>query len=151
MPIRHCKPTTPGRRQMTINTFEQITTDKPHKALTTCFKERAGRNSSGRITVRHRGGGHKRRYRMLDFRFTDKLNIPAKVETIEYDPFRTAFIALVCYADGARRYVLAHSTMKVGDSIITTELGKPTIGHRMQIGSIPTGLQIHNLESIVGQ
>jgi len=151
MPIKKYSPTTPGRRQMTGYTFDELTTSKPHKALTTSFAKAAGRNNSGRITVRHQGGGHKKRYRMVDFFMSDKLNISAKVETIEYDPFRTAYISLVCYKDGERRYVLAHKDMKVGDEIVTADNAKPIPGNRLLVSNIPVGLHIYNLECIVGQ
>lgn len=151
MAIKKYNPTTPGRRGMTGYTFEEITTNEPYKPLTSFFKENAGRNSAGRITVRHRGGGHKKLYRKVDFFFTDKIEIPAKVETIEYDPNRTAYIALVCYRDGERRYVVAHSTMKVGDTIITSATAKPTAGNRLPISQIPTGINVYNVELIVGQ
>lgn len=149
MPIKKYNPTTPGRRQMTGLTFEEITATEPYKPLTFYKKAAAGRNNTGRITVRHQGGGHKKLYRMVDFSF-DKKEIPAKVETIEYDPNRTGFIALVCYKDGERRYVLAHKDMKVGDSIITSESAKAVAGNRLLIGNIPVGLPIHNVELIVG-
>jgi len=151
MAIKKFKPTTPGRRQMSGYTFEELTATEPYKPLTYFLPRKAGRNSSGRITVRHQGGGHKRLYRKLDFYFVDKMNIPAKVETIEYDPFRTAYIALVCYRDGARRYVLAHKDMKVGDIIITAPEAKPENGNRLLIGNVPAGLFVHNVETIVGQ
>lgn len=150
MAIKKFKPTTPGRRQMTGYTFEELTVSKPHKALTYGKSSQAGRNSAGRITVRHQGGGHKKLYRKIDFYFTDKLGINAKVETIEYDPFRTAYIALVCYFDGERRYVLAHKDMKVGDIIVTADEAKPVSGNRLLIGNIPTGLTVYNAELIVG-
>ncbi len=150
MPIKKYKPTTPSRRFMTGLTYEELTTNKPYKALTTYKKDRAGRNSAGRISVRHQGAGHKKRYRKVDF-ILDKKDVPAKVETIEYDPYRTAFIALVCYQDGERRYMLAHSTMKVGDKIINSNTAKPLPGNRMEIGNIPTGLQVHNVEMILGK
>lgn len=149
MPIKKYNPTTPGRRQMTGLTFEEITATEPYKPLTFYKKAAAGRNNTGRITVRHQGGGHKKLYRMVDFSF-DKKEIPAKVETIEYDPNRTGFIALVCYKDGERRYVLAHKDMKVGDTIITSESAKAVAGNRLLIGNIPVGLPIHNVELIVG-
>ena len=149
MPIKKYKPTTPSRRFMTGLTYEELTTDTPHKPLTVSLKRHAGRNSAGRISVRHQGGGVKRLYRMVDFKY-DKKDIAARVETIEYDPYRSAFIALVCYKDGERRYVLAHTTMKVGDEIITSNTAKPVAGNRMQIGNIPTGLEVHNVEMIIG-
>jgi len=136
---------------MTVNTFEEITTSKPYKPLTMTLKKHAGRNNTGRLTIRHQGSGHAQRYRMVDFFYTDKKGIEAKVETIEYDPYRTAFIALVCYKDGERRYVVAHTEMKVGDVIITEEKAKLVSGNRMEIGNIPTGLEVHNVELIVGQ
>ncbi len=150
MPVKKYNPTTPGRRQMTGYTFDQITTTEPYKPLTNFKLKAAGRNYSGTITVRHQGGGHKKLYRHVDFKF-DKMDVPAKVETIEYDPFRTGYIALVCYRDGERRYVLAHKDMKVGDIIATGENLKPIPGNRMQVGNIPVGLEVYNVELIVGQ
>ena len=135
---------------MTGLTYEELTTNEPHKALTTFKKGNAGRNSAGRISVRHKGGGHKKLYRIVDFKL-NKIDIPARVETVEYDPYRTAFIALVCYRDGERRYVLAHMEMRVGDEIITAITAKATTGNRMEIGNIPVGLSVHNVEMIVGQ
>ena len=136
---------------MTVLTFEEITAKHPYKPLTVSKKESAGRNNTGRITVRHHGGGHKQLIRIVDFHMTDKKDIPAKVETIEYDPNRTGFIALVCYADGERRYVLAHTQMKVGDKIITADNAKPVVGNRLLIGNIPVGLAVYNVELIVGR
>jgi large subunit ribosomal protein L2 len=150
MAVKKYNPTTPSRRQMTGYTFDEITTNEPYKPLTGVSPKQAGRNSSGRITVRHQGGGHKKLYRFVDFKF-DKMDIPAKVETIEYDPFRTGYIALVCYRDGERRYVLAHKDMKVGDGIVTSNEAKPVAGNRMRVGNIPVGLQVYNVELIVGQ
>jgi len=147
--IKKFTPTTPGRRQMTGYTFEELTASKPYKPLTIKLQKHAGRNSSGRITVRHQGGGHAKRYRIVDFYFHDKIGIEAKVETIEYDPYRSAYIALVCYKDGERRYVLAHKDMKVGDAIITKEEASLVAGNRMEIGNIPVGMQVYNLELIV--
>src|SRR5690606_30036286 len=114
MAIKTFKPTSPGIRQMSVSTFEEITTDKPYKPLTAPLMKRAGRNQQGRITVRHQGGGHKRKYRIIDFK-RDKDNIPAKVATIEYDPNRSAYIALLNYADGEKRYIIAPHGIKVGD------------------------------------
>lgn len=150
MPIKKYKPYTPSRRFMTGLTYEELTTDTPHKPLLTSFKARAGRDNNGRVSVRHKGGGHKQLYRMVDFKL-NKFDIPAKVETIEYDPYRSAFIALICYADGERRYTIAHATMKVGDQIITSATAKPVAGNRLEIGNIPTGLAVHNVEIIVGK
>lgn len=151
MGIKKFKPTTPWRRGMTGNTFEEITTSTPYKPLTVKLKKHSGRNNTWRITVRHQGGWHAKRYRLVDFFQTDKLNIPAKVETIEYDPYRTAWISLVCYKDWERRYVLAHKDMKVGDEIITKDEAELKAGNRMLIGNIPVGQMIYNLELIVGQ
>jgi len=149
--IKKFKPTTPGRRWMSVVTFEQITTTTPYKPLTVTLKKNSGRNNTWRITVRHQGGGHAKKYRLVDFYCTDKKGIPAKVETIEYDPYRSAFIALICYKDWERRYVLAHTEMKVGDVVITDEKTDLTSGNRMEIGNIPTGLNVYNVETIVGQ
>lgn len=151
MGIRKFKPTTPGRRGMTWNTFEEITTVTPHKALTVTLKKHAWRSTTGRITVRHQGGGHAKRYRLVDFYFHDKKWIPAKVETVEYDPYRTAFISLVCYKDGERRYVLAHSDIKVWDEIVTDEKTALVSGNRLEVGNIPVWLWVYNLELIVWQ
>jgi large subunit ribosomal protein L2 len=149
MSIKKYNPTTPSRRQMTGYSFDEITATEPYKPLTFYKKNAAGRNNTGRITVRHQGGGHKRLYRMVDFTF-DKKEVSAKVETIEYDPNRTGYIALVCYRDGERRYVLAHKDMKVGDVMIVSETAKPIPGNRLPIGNIPVGLSIYNVELIVG-
>jgi large subunit ribosomal protein L2 len=150
MGIKKYKPTTPSRRFMTGLTYEELTTNEPYKPLTTYFKERAGRNNLGRLAVRHKGAGHKKLYRIVDFKL-DKMDVPAKVETIEYDPYRSGFIALVCYRDGERRYVLAHSEMQVGQEIVTSTTTKPIAGNRMEIGNIPTGMNVYNVEMIVGQ
>ena len=151
MGIKKFKPTTPGRRWMTVVTFEQLTTNKPYKPLTIKLKRHSGRNNTWRITVRHQGGGHAKKYRLVDFDGTDKLGIPAKVETIEYDPYRTSFISLICYADGERRYVLAHTEMKVWDKVITDKKTELVSGNRMLVWNIPTGLYVYNVELIVGQ
>ncbi len=135
---------------MTGLTYEELTTDTPYKPLLSSFKNQAGRDNNGRIAVRHQGGGHKKLYRNVDFKL-NKFDIPGRVETIEYDPYRTAFIALVCYADGERRYLLAHTTMKVGDQVITSATAKPIAGNRLEIGNIPTGLFVHNVELILGK
>lgn len=150
MPIKKYKPTSPGRRNMSVNAYTELTTDTPYKPLTSALKSKAGRGSGGRISIRSRGGGHKRRYRHLTFTY-DKIDIPATVLTIEYDPNRTAFIALVEYKDGEKRYLLAHKDMQVGDTLITSNSAKPIAGNSMQVGNIPTGIQVFNLELIVGQ
>lgn len=136
---------------MTVNTYEEITTSTPYKPLTVKLKKHSGRNNTWRITVRHQWGGHAQRYRLVDFFQVDKKWIPAKVETIEYDPYRSAFIALICYKDGERRYVVAHKDMKVGDINVTDDKATLESGNRMEIGNIPTWLQVYNLELIVGQ
>ncbi|MFK7779829.1 MAG: 50S ribosomal protein L2 [Candidatus Gracilibacteria bacterium] len=151
MGIKKFKPTTPGRRGMTVSTFEEITTSSPYKPLTVKLKKHSGRNNTGRITVRHQGSGHAQKYRLVDFFQVDKKGIEAKVETIEYDPYRSAWISLICYRDGERRYVIAHKDMKVGDKVITDEKAPLESGNRMLVSNIPTGLQVYNLELIVGQ
>ncbi len=152
MGIKKYKPVTPGRRQMTGYDFSEITEKKPYKKLTKTLISRAGRSSTtGRITVRHQGGGHKRRYRIIDFRQVEKLNVPGVVETIEYDPNRTARIALIKYIDGDRRYMLTAEGVVVGDDIICAEKAKIKSGNRMRIGNIPEGTQIYNLEIRLGK
>lgn len=151
MGIKKFKPITNGRRGMSVNTYEELTTSKPYKALTVKLQKHAGRNNTGRLTIRHQGGGHAQRYRLVDFFQIDKKGVPAKVETIEYDPYRSAFIALVCYRDGERRYVLAHKEMTVGDIIVTDEKTPLEHWNRMKVANIPTGLPVYNLELIVGQ
>jgi large subunit ribosomal protein L2 len=144
------KPTSKSRRQMTTVTYRGVLSgDRPHKALLSTKKNRAGRNNQGRITTRHQGGGHKKRLRDVDFSYNKK-DIPAKIETIEYDPYRTGFIALVVYADGERRYVLASKDMKVGDTFIVGETAPIKIGNRMPLGKIPSGTFIYNIELKLG-
>lgn len=149
--IKKFNPTTPWRRFMTGNTFEEITTKTPYKPLTITLKRCAGRNNMWRITVRHKWWWHAKKYRLVDFYFHDKKSIPAKVETIEYDPYRTAWISLVCYKDWERRYVLAHTEMKVWDVIITDEKAPLISWNRLSIWNIPVWLSIYNLELIVWQ
>ena len=136
---------TPSRRNMTGYDFKEITTDKPEKSLTTSLKKHAGRNAQGKITVRHRGGGSRRKYRIIDFK-RNKDGIPATVKTIEYDPNRTANIALVCYADGEKRYILAPVGLKVGQTIMNGENAEIKIGNCMELKDMPVGTQIHNIE-----
>jgi large subunit ribosomal protein L2 len=144
--MKRYKPTTQSRRHMTgINYRDFLTTDKPHKALTAGKARRAGRNAFGRITTRHQGGGHKRKYRLIDFKYNKK-DIPAKVETIEYDPYRSGFIALVCYNDGERRYVLVPKAMKVGDKFVVSEKAELTVGNRLPLAKIPVGTFVYNVE-----
>lgn len=144
--MKKYNPTSASRRHMTTRSYKDVVTKaRPHKALTKGIRRAWGRNSQGRITSRHIGGGHKRKFREVDFTF-DKKNIPARVEAIEYDPNRSSYIALVCYADGVRRYVTAYKGMKVGDTFIATENTKPVIGVRMPMRAIPIGAEIHNIE-----
>jgi len=145
MPVKIYKPTSPGRRGMSASTFEEITVDRPEKSLLAPLKKKAGRNNQGRITVRHRGGGHKRRYRLIDFK-RDKYDIPATVATIEYDPNRTARIALLNYADGEKRYILAPDGLKVGDKLMSGPEAEIRTGNALPIYRIPLGTQLHNIE-----
>ena len=145
MGIKKFKPTSPGIRQMTVSTFEEITTDKPEKSLLAPLKRKAGRNARGKITVRHRGGGHKRAYRIIDFK-RNKDGIPATVATIEYDPNRSANIALVNYADGEKRYILAPNGLKVGDKIESGPESDIRVGNCLPLQNIPVGSIIHNIE-----
>lgn len=140
------KPTTPGRRKMTgIDYKKVVTAAKPYKALTKAVTRRVGRNKQGRITVRHRGGGHKRKYRIIDFK-RNKFDIPAKVESIEYDPNRSAFISLITYEDGEKRYILAPQDLKVGDKIVTGEKTPLKPGNRMVLKNMPVGTFVYNVE-----
>ncbi len=145
MAIKSFKPTSPGRRFVTVSTFEEITTDKPEKSLMAPLKKTAGRNSHGHLTVRHRGGGHKRMYRIIDFK-RDKDNIPAKVATIEYDPNRSARIALLHYADGEKRYIVAPVGLKVGTVIYSGPESDIKVGNALPLRNIPVGTVIHNIE-----
>jgi len=139
------RPTTPGRRQMSVVDFSVLTKSKPEKRLTAGLRSRAGRNSQGRITVRHQGGGHKKQYRLVDFK-QDKFEVPGKVVSIEYDPNRTSFIALVNYKDGDKRYILAPQNLKVGDAVLTSESALFETGNRLPLSKIPLGTFIHNIE-----
>jgi len=145
MPIKKFKPTSPGRRQMTVSTFEEITTDKPEKSLVEPLKKHAGRNTQGRLTVRHQGGGHKRLYRKIDFK-RGKDGIPAKIATIEYDPNRSARIALLNYADGEKKYIIAPNGLKVGDVIVSGTDADIKVGNALPLQNIPVGTVIHNIE-----
>lgn len=149
MGIKKFKPTTPGRRWMTGSTFEEITTKKPYKPLTVNLKKHAWRNHSWRLTVRHQWGWHAQKYRIIDFFGVDKKWIEAKVETVEYDPYRSALISLVCYKDWERRYIIAHKDIKVWDKIVTDKKTALRSWNRMEVWNIPTWLQIYNLEIIV--
>ena len=145
MAVKSFKPTSPGRRQMTVSAFEEITASKPEKSLLAPMKKKAGRNAHGCITVRHHGGGHKRQYRVIDFK-RNKDNIPARVATIEYDPNRSARIALLNYADGEKRYIIAPNGLKVGDVIVSGPESDIKVGNCLPIANIPVGTVIHNIE-----
>jgi len=150
MAIKKFRPTTPSRRNMTMADFKEITTDKPQKSLLVSTKRSGGRNNQGKITVRHRGGGAKQAYRLIDFKRT-KDGIPAKVSTIEYDPNRSAYIALVVYSDGEKRYIIAPVGLKVGDVIVSGADSDIKVGNTLPIINIPIGSTIHNIELQVGK
>jgi large subunit ribosomal protein L2 len=150
MAIRKTKPTSPGRRFATYQLREEVTSDKPHKALTEGASKSGGRNAYGRVTSRHRGGGAKRRYRRIDFK-RRKDGVPAKVATIEYDPNRTCYIALLHYVDGAKSYVLAPQGLRVGDRIESGDAADIRPGNALPLRAIPTGTVVHNVELVPGQ
>jgi len=150
MGIKKFKPTSPSLRQMTVSTFEEITRTEPEKSLTVALTKKAGRNSYGRITVRHRGGGEKRKYRIIDFKRT-KDGIPGKVATIEYDPNRSANIALIHYVDGEKRYILAPHNLRVGDVIESGEKADIKVGNALPLRNIPVGTTVHNVELKMGK
>ena len=150
MSVRKLKPITPGQRFRVVNGYDAITTDKPEKSLLAPNKRSGGRNNQGRMTTRNIGGGHKQRYRIIDFK-RDKNGIPATVKTIEYDPNRTAFIALVSYTDGEKRYVIAQNGLKVGQTIISGSGSAPEIGNTMPLSDIPLGTTISCIELRPGQ
>jgi len=150
MPLRSYKPTSPGRRFMTRSTFEEITTTTPHKPLLEPATRGSGRNNQGRMTVRHRGGGEKRHYRRIDFK-RDKLGVPAKLATIEYDPNRSARIGLLHYADGEKRYILVPHGLKVGDTVVAGPEAEARVGNALPLSSVPLGTQLHNIELVPGK
>jgi large subunit ribosomal protein L2 len=150
MSVRKLKPITPGQRFRVVNGYDAVTTDKPEKSLLAPNKRSGGRNSQGKMTMRYRGGGHKRKYRIIDFK-RDKDGIPATVATIEYDPNRTAFIALVNYQDGEKRYVIAQNGLQVGQNIVSGEKVAPEIGNSMTLANIPLGTIISCIELHPGQ
>jgi large subunit ribosomal protein L2 len=150
MGIKKYKPTTPGLRGMTVSTFEEITACTPEKSLTVTLKKHSGRNAQGRITVRHRGGGYRPKYRIIDFK-RDKDDVPGKVATIEYDPNRSANIALIFYADGEKRYIIAPLTLKVGDVIVSGPKADIKVGNALPLANIPVGTMIHNIEMKPGK
>lgn len=151
MPLKTFKPTTPGQRFRVSLTYEELTKSYPEKRLRIRIQKHSGRNNQGRLTVRHRGGGNKVFYRIIDFKQTEKMDIPGKVTAIEYDPFRTCFIMLVTYADGEKRYHIAPHGITVGSMILTKAKAKIKAGNRMQLESIPVGFEIHNVELTLGK
>ncbi|MCQ2436818.1 MAG: 50S ribosomal protein L2 [Clostridia bacterium] len=150
MAIRVYKPTSPARRFMSVLTFEEITKKEPERSLTTELRHKAGRNNSGKITVRHQGGGARRKYRIIDFK-RQKDGIPATVKAIEYDPNRTCFIALLYYADGEKRYILAPLGLKVGDTVMSGAEADIKPGNCLPIANIPLGTLVHNIEIKIGK
>lgn len=145
MGIRVLKPRTNGQRNRSVADFKEITKSTPEKSLTTALRKKGARNNFGRITMRHQGGGHKRRYRLIDFK-RNKFDIPAKVVAIEYDPNRTCRIALICYEDGVKSYILAPVGLSVGDKVVSSNSADIKPGNSLQLSSIPTGTLIHNIE-----
>ncbi|NLU43219.1 MAG: 50S ribosomal protein L2 [Firmicutes bacterium] len=150
MPVKKFKPLTPGRRAMTVSDFSDVTTTEPEKSLLVPLKKTGGRNSYGRVTARHRGGGHKRMYRIIDFK-RDKDGVPAKVATIEYDPNRSARIALLHYADGEKRYILVPEGLKIGDTVVSGPDADIKPGNTLPLANIPVGTIIHNVELSPGK
>lgn len=150
MPVKKLNPVTPGTRFRVGNTFNEVTTDKPEKSLLTTLRTSGGRNLEGRRTMRQMGGGHKKRYRVIDYR-REKDGIPATVKSIEYDPYRTAFIALLYYADGEKRYIIAPDKLKVGDELYSGPEAGPKIGNAMLLSNVPLGSEIHCIEMYPGQ
>ncbi|HIJ19725.1 MAG TPA: 50S ribosomal protein L2 [Deltaproteobacteria bacterium] len=149
MGIKSNKPTSPGRRFQTHSTFEELTTDKPEKSLLRVLRKKGGRNANGRLTARHRGGGHKRAYRIIDFK-RDKDGIPAKVATVEYDPNRSSNIALLHYVDGEKRYIIAPNKLYVGDQVMSGTGAEIRVGNTLALKEIPLGTHIHNIELNAG-
>jgi large subunit ribosomal protein L2 len=145
MPVKKYKPTSPGRRGMSVSAFSEITRSKPEKSLLRPLPKRAGRNNQGRISTRHQGGGHKRQYRLIDFK-RNKVGVPARVATIEYDPNRSARIALLHYMDGEKRYILAPNGLKVGDTIEAGPTAEVRVGNALPLLNVPLGSYIHNVE-----
>jgi len=150
MAIKTYKPTSPGRRGMTVSTFEEVTHTEPERSLLRPLRKRSGRNVHGRITVRRRGGGHKRQYRLIDFT-RDKVDIPARVTSIEYDPNRSARIALLVYADGEKRYIIAPLGLQVGDTVMSGKGAEIRVGNALSLERIPLGTLVHNIELYPGR
>lgn len=151
MPIKVYKPTSPGRRDMTSQTYEEVTRMSPEPMLTRGLRKHGGRNHRGKITIRHRGGGHKRRFREIDFNRRDKFDVPARVASIEYDPNRSARIAMVVYADGEKRYIVAPLGLRVGDQIMSGPKADIRPGNALPLINIPLGTLVHNVEMQVGK
>ncbi len=150
MPLKQFKPTSPGQRWLKGPSFEEITRSTPERSLVTDLRKRGGRNNQGRLTVRHQGDGHKQAYRIIDFK-RNKLGVPGRVDSIEYDPNRSTRIALIVYADGEKRYILAPAGLKVGDKVMAGAAAEPKPGNSLPIKSIPVGTMIHNVELQVGR
>lgn len=150
MPVKTFKPTSPGKRFATVSAFDDLTASEPEKSLVRPLKKSGGRNAQGRVTTRHRGGGHKRLYRVIDFK-RDKVGVPAKVATIEYDPNRSARIALLTYADGEKRYILAPLGLEVGATVISSDTADIKPGNVLPLGNIPVGTTVHNIELAPGK
>ena len=150
MGVRNLKPVTPGSRFASRADFSELTTDKPEKSLTVALRKKGGRNNTGRITVRRRGGGHRRRYRIIDYK-RDKFGVNGKVATIEYDPNRSAYISLIHYEDGEKRYILAPLDLPVGSQIVSGDKVSLKVGNALKLSNIPTGLLVHNVEMIPGK
>lgn len=151
MPLKKLKPTTPGRRQMSVADFSALSKEGPEPSLVYGRKRLSGRDNKGRVAIRHRGGGHKRLQRIIDFRQNTKFGIPAVVKALEYDPGRTARLALLYYVDGSKSYVLAPEGLKVGDRVVSGERTKAKIGNRMQLQHIPVGFRVFNIEVQIGK
>ncbi|MCB9777339.1 MAG: 50S ribosomal protein L2 [Alphaproteobacteria bacterium] len=150
MGTRKFKPTTPSRRFMSVSDFAEITADSPEKSLVVSLSKKGGRNNRGRMTIRHRGGGHKRRYRVIDFK-RNKDGVPGKVATIEYDPNRSARIALIHFVDGEKRYILAPNKLNVGDEVVTSDTADITPGNCLHLYAVPLGTWVHNIEMQIGK
>jgi large subunit ribosomal protein L2 len=150
MGIRKYKPTSAGRRNMSVSTFEEITKKRPEPSLIEPLRKKGGRNNQGRITVRHRGGGHKRHYRIIDFK-RNKIGVPARVAAIEYDPNRSARIALLFYTDGEKRYIIAPVGLQVGDTVMSGPDADIRVGNALPLHAIPLGSEIHNIELQIGR
>ena len=150
MAVRRYNPTSPGRRGMSVSTFEELTTSKPERSLLAPLKKTGGRNNRGRITVRHRGGGHKRRYRLIDFR-RNKFGVPGRIATVEYDPNRSARISLVVYADGEKRYIISPEGIKVGEVVLSSPEAEIKPGNALPLKNIPSGTMVHCVELKAGK